>query len=175
MPHYFTDCLPPKELLSQYPNWRIGGLVETRPGCHEGTIWNCGPYKSIDYETNLTAGDVYYADGTSSLALIGITDNETIAWATELRIYSADGFLQLNQEGYDPLTGAQGNWVSAIFPVNQHMDVTNDKLFPLKYCTHLRSGVTRRTISGGIELGGKHFDWDAWRLFSPPKKRKKKQ
>ena len=166
--------MPPREMLSDFPNWQIGG-VEGRPGCHEGTIWNAGPYKQINYETNLTAGDVIYADGSSSSALIGITNNETTSWAIELRIYCQDGFWQLEHEDYDSLTAEQGFWISRAFPREQHIDVTNTKIFPLKYCTHLRSGITRKTISGGIELGGKHFDWDAWSLYSQPRKKKKKQ
>ena len=169
MPHYFTDRLPPKELLSQYPNWRMGGHTESRPGCHEETLWNCGPYKTIDEETNFTAGDVYFADGSTSPALIGVTDNYNTAWASELRIYADDGFWKLVQDGY----GQHGNWESPTIPLECHLDVGNPALFPMKYCTHLRSGITRETISGGIELGGKHFDWDAWSLFAPPSRRRK--
>ncbi len=173
MKFHFTDRLPPREMLSDFPNWQIG--AEGRPGCHEGTIWNAGPYKFINHETNLTAGDVFYADGSSSMALIGVTDNESTSWATDLRIYCEDGFWRLDHEGYDSLTAEQGIWVSPKFPSSQQLDVTNAKLFPLRYCTHLRSAITRKTVSGGIALGGSHFDWDAWSLYSPPRKKKTKK
>ncbi len=109
------------------------------------------------------------------MALIGVTDNESTSWATDLRIYCEDGFWRLDHEGYDSLTAEQGIWVSPKFPSNQQLDVTNAKLFPLRYCTHLRSAITRKTVSGGISLGGPHFDWDAWSLYSQPRKKKTKK
>jgi len=152
---YYTDCLPPLDVLSEFPNWKSGG-VEGRKGCHEGTIWNRGPYDNIHEDVELSAGDVYFADGSSAAALIEVLCDMTNAWATELRIYQPDDGKQFWGVERDKT----GLWHYQKFTKKYSVPLDDPDLFPLKYCTHLLSEVTGKTISGTIEIGGGHADWD---------------
>lgn len=158
---HYTDKLPPVELLSEFPNWKIGGSVEGRKGCHEGTIWTRGPYGNIDDDAELTSGEVYFPDGSSTSALIGVDSDLRYAWATELRIYvSEDGtdFWRIER-------GKEGIWHYPKFTKEFSTPLDDSERFPFQYHTHLLSDITGKTISGCVGDGGVHTTWDVSELW----------
>ena len=160
---HYTDKLPPEALLSDYPNWKYDEGKEGQAGCHEGTLWCCRRQNEITEDVGFSAGDVYFPDGSSSPALIGISDS--LDFADELRVYADDRFWRIELVGRKSIEGTPGLWKPTVYRGDLRISMDDPSIFPLQYHTHLLSSESGRPISGCVTPGGGYTDWDpneAW-------------
>ncbi len=135
----FTDVPPPPDLLDEYPNWVHAPGEEGRRGQDETTIKPQRQQKRIDDDTQYTAIDVWLADGTEAVGLLGLD------WGKPSRItvYDDGAVWRL--------------WRSRLDPVWRPLGVAPVELLPLHYRSRLR--YERKPLCGVIRPDGTWSDW----------------
>lgn len=151
-----TECdnYPAPELLEEFPNW-----IEDMTGRSRFVVGGCHvkPQKQaerIQANTNLSAGDVWFPDGTRHVALIKLAE----AYALGIIVYDQKiwGLKRLMDDSnpYDPFRFRVTNQWKVCDLASPCPNLQDPDVFPLKYCTRLACTSTRAAIHGAISTEG---------------------
>jgi len=145
-------------MLDQFPNW-IDDMTGTSrfvvAGCH------VKPQKQaerIQANTNFSAGEVWFADGTQCLALIKVAE----AYALGIIVYDKEawGLQRLMKEDYDVFRFRLRNEWSLSDLSSLHRQFDDPRVFPLRYSTRLPCTATKSVIHGEIGKDGLDAPWN---------------
>lgn len=160
---HYTDRLPPPQILDEFPNWKYDVGKETRPGCHEHTLWVHRKKDKIYGDVDLTAGDVYFSDGSSSPALIGVrggTEAEFLYVIGAKGIWSIENFNAGDFEKPNYLWRVRAEKHDTIA-----ITMKDKSIFPIKFCSRLPHVDSSKTVTGSIDANGVETAWDVSSLW----------